>query len=74
MASLLDKMRKVHRGETRLPSIHEVTRANVECPICGGEGWVCENHPDKAWDTNGCECGAGQPCRCTPYMVERETR
>jgi hypothetical protein len=23
-------------------------------------GWVCENHPDRAWDKEmGCECGAG---------------
>ena len=20
------------------------------CPICFGLGWVCENHPDRAWD------------------------
>ena len=56
-----------------LRSIHEVTRGNVECPICEGWGWVCENHPDKVWDTSagGCECGAGAPCRCTPYQIER---
>jgi hypothetical protein len=35
------------------------------CLICLGLGWVCENHPDKAWDKNsGCECGAGMPCQC----------
>jgi hypothetical protein len=35
------------------------------CPICFGLGWVCENHPDKAWDKSiGCECGAGTPCDC----------
>lgn len=22
--------------------------------------WVCENHPDKEWETE-CECGAGMP-------------
>jgi len=28
-------------------------------------GWVCENHPSKAWpETLGCMCGAGMPCRC----------
>ena len=32
------------------------------CDICCGVRWVCENHPDQAWDPNGCECGAGDPC------------
>ena len=44
MASLLDEMLNAHQRETRLPSIHDVTRGNVECPICEGWGWVCENH------------------------------
>ncbi|MCP3401844.1 MULTISPECIES: hypothetical protein [unclassified Bradyrhizobium] len=36
------------------------------CPSCGGLGWVCENHPDKAWTEKegGCQCGAGMPCAC----------
>jgi hypothetical protein len=35
------------------------------CPICFGIGWVCENHPDRAWGAElGCRCGAGMPCRC----------
>jgi hypothetical protein len=35
------------------------------CPICFGIGWVCENHPDRAWsDELGCRCGAGMPCKC----------
>ena len=39
----------------------------MTCPICNGGLWVCENHPDKAWDTQGgCECGAGMPCKCNP--------
>lgn len=25
--------------------------SNVKCPICGGEGWVCEGHPLKAWES-----------------------
>ena len=38
---------------------------NPKCPVCLGLGWVCENHPDRAWDTDiGCECGAGVPCEC----------
>ncbi len=33
------------------------------CKICFGIGWVCENHPDRAWDEElGCVCGAGDPC------------
>ena len=36
-----------------------------DCPKCSGIGWVCENHPDKAWsDELGCQCGAGMPCEC----------
>jgi hypothetical protein len=33
--------------------------------MCCGIGWVCENHPDRAWDQElGCVCGAGMPCKC----------
>jgi hypothetical protein len=37
------------------------------CKLCGGEGWVCEDHADKPW-VNGNECcgGAGMPCECNP--------
>jgi hypothetical protein len=32
------------------------------CPVCFGVGWVCENHPDRAWDKElGCEYEAGVP-------------
>jgi hypothetical protein len=35
------------------------------CPIYLGIGWVCENHPDRAWlEELGCMCGAGMPCQC----------
>jgi len=38
------------------------------CIICGDEGWVCENHPDRSWETGNptdCNCGgAGMPCKC----------
>jgi hypothetical protein len=38
---------------------------NPDCKICFGIGWVCENHPDRAWSEElGCECGAGMPCEC----------
>jgi hypothetical protein len=42
-----------------------------KCEICGGEGWVCENHPFIAWDDgDGCPCGgAGAPCRCNPFAL-----
>lgn len=58
----------------RLRSIVEEFVGNVECPICEGEGHVCETHPDKVWDASadgGCECGAGMPCKCTPYGIRR---
>jgi hypothetical protein len=36
-----------------------------DCSICFGIGWVCENHPNRAWDEEkGCQCGAGMPCDC----------
>lgn len=36
------------------------------CGICKGEGWVCENHENIAWNYgDGCLCGgAGMPCKC----------
>jgi hypothetical protein len=36
------------------------------CPICRGEGWVCENHKDVKWDYGEADCceGAGIPCEC----------
>ena len=39
---------------------------DVNCPICQGLGWVCENHPTRAWTEKegGCQCGAGMPCEC----------
>ena len=42
----------------------------LDCPNCKGTLWVCENHPDKAWDSSdGCECGAGMPCACNPDAI-----
>jgi hypothetical protein len=39
---------------------------NPNCPICGGLGWVCENHPHLPWTKapRGCQCGAGMRCAC----------
>lgn len=45
------------------------------CTFCKGEGWVCEDHPNIAWNSgDGCriwthkgikQCGgAGMPCSC----------
>lgn len=60
------------REREPLRSIHDDIVGNVECPVCGGEGLVCEDHPDKAWqDGDGCCGGAGMPCLCTPYMIKR---
>jgi hypothetical protein len=36
------------------------------CPCCRDTRWVCEEHPDKPMDHDGCE-GAGKPCPdCNP--------
>jgi len=36
-----------------------------DCKVCLSIGWVCENHPQRAWtDELGCQCGAGMPCEC----------
>jgi hypothetical protein len=39
---------------------------DVKRTICQGSGWVCENHPGKAWTEHegGCQCGVGMPCEC----------
>jgi hypothetical protein len=30
-----------------------------KCPVCLDLGWICENHPNPAWDPEmGCQCGA----------------
>lgn len=37
------------------------------CPICRGEGWVCENHPENKFDYGEqpcCHNAAGKPCEC----------
>jgi len=38
-----------------------------DCPICKGEGWVCEEHRQAAWGNGkGCCEAAGAPCECNP--------
>lgn len=46
-----------------------------ECANCKGDGWVCENHPQKAWG-GGFSCcdGAGMPCVCNPDGLTRHVR
>ena len=36
----------------------------MKCVFCDDIGWVCEDHPNMAWDIpDGCQCGApGAPC------------
>ncbi len=37
---------------------------DIDCKACANEGWVCENHPEKAWGGGyGCCGGAGTPCK-----------
>lgn len=38
----------------------------ARCCICRGERWVCEEHPGKPWEHDGCG-GAGVPCICNPH-------
>ena len=37
----------------------------TDCPICGGTGWVCEEHPNKPREYDKCG-GAGARCVCNP--------
>ncbi len=42
-----------------------------ECK-CGGEGWLCEQHPEREWphassaEADGRCAGPGMPCTCNP--------
>lgn len=38
----------------------------LECRICGGEGWVCEDHPGVAWNE-----GAGHGYKVQTMTGER---
>ncbi|SDE95662.1 hypothetical protein SAMN05216337_104052 [Bradyrhizobium brasilense] len=33
---------------------------NPNCPICGGLGWVYENHPHLAWTTDRVDASVAQ--------------
>jgi hypothetical protein len=44
---------------------------DFNCEVCAGEGWVCEDHPDKAWKVgDGCCGAAGDPCKCNSKHPE----
>ena len=39
----------------------------MKCEICKDDEWVCENHPNVAWEYGDSCCGgAGMPCICSP--------
>lgn len=38
---------------------------NSACPLCKGEGWVCEQHPSLPFAHDDC-AGPGDPCACNP--------
>ena len=51
----------------RPPRISDIDDANKDCIKCLGQGWVCENHPDRV--AHECPCGgAGMPCTCNPLF------
>ena len=48
-------------------------RQVIGCAICKGSpvpGWVCEDHPDKPWEHDGCG-GAGGALRRQPGQLGR---
>lgn len=50
-----------------LPSIDDLNKADPNCAICKGQGWVCESHQMTPWnDGLACCGGAGAPCICNP--------
>ncbi len=51
--------------------MHEGEASKVpDCAKCQDIGWVCEEHPDRAWSMKidgGCQCAPGMPCPdCNP--------
>ena len=53
-----------------LLKMSDIDDAVPDCEICNGEGWVCEDHPDIAWqEGDGCCGAAGMPCNCNPLAV-----
>ena len=68
------RMRLAKRRSTPLRRISDLDHGDPGCATCGGEGWVCENHPEKAWGMGlDCPCGgAGEPCKCNPLHQSDE--
>lgn len=56
------------KAALQMPRLSKLDAFDPGCPHCE-EGWVCENHPEKAWPTK-CDCGAGMPCDCNPIRAE----
>lgn len=49
------------------------TETNMQCEICKGDGWVCENHPNQP-QCHSDDCGgAGEPCICNPNYENKFT-
>lgn len=40
----------------------------MKCKHCSDSQWVCEDHPDKPMNHDGCK-GAGVPCACNPMAA-----
>lgn len=55
-----------------LRKLSEIDNADPNCEACKGEGWVCEDHAEKAWGYgDGCCGAAGAPCRCNPLYDDQ---
>jgi len=56
-------------GETGLKG-NEMT--SYKCEKCKDNLWVCEDHPDRPWESGteyDCNCGAaGKPCICNEQV------
>src|SRR5688572_16275669 len=57
----------VEEAQALTPPMTTPDASTIGCPICESNepGWVCEDHPDKPWEHDG--CGApGMRCVCNP--------
>lgn len=60
-------------SEIEKRKISEIDDADYDCPVCLGEGWVCEEHDLTAWgDGDECCGAAGMPCKCNPLYKYNE--
>ena len=41
-----------------------------DCKVCLGIGWVCENHPNRAWSQ---PVSAAQECRAAVFPLTGRT-